>query len=52
MISLIVESKISELSELNLSTKQKQTHSQAKGGEEGWSGNLGLVDVNYRIQNG
>ena len=43
---------------MNLSTKQKQTHSHSEqtcgfqgGGEvgTGWSGSLGLADANYYI---
>ena len=46
------------MAQMNLSTKQKQTHRQrdqtcgwqgrgVKG--EGWSGNSGLIDANYYI---
>ena len=49
------------MAQINLSTKQKDTHGdqtygcQGGGlvlGEEGWSGSLGLVDINYHIWNG
>ena len=44
------------MTQMNLPTKQKQTHRQSnqtcgsqggEGEEEGWTGNLGLVDANY-----
>ena len=47
--------------QMNLSTKQKQTHRhrdqtcgcQGGGKEvEGWIGNMGLVDASFYIQNG
>ena len=59
MISLICG--IQNMTQMNLCTKQKQTHSHREqtcgcqgGGEdgEGWTWNLGLVDANYYIQNG
>ena len=43
---------------MNLSTKQKHIHRHreqtcgcqgGRGGGEGWTGNLGLVDANYYI---
>ena len=45
------------MTQMNLSTKQKQTHRrgeqtcgcQGGGGGEGWSGSLGLADANYYI---
>ena len=46
------------MTQMNLSTKQQQTHRHREqtcgchgGGRlgEGWSGKLGLVDVNYYI---
>ena len=46
------------MTQMNLSTKQKQTHSHSEqtcgfqgGGEvgTGWSGSLGLADANYYI---
>ena len=45
------------MAQINLSTKQKQTHNienrhmVAKGEEEGvgWTGSLGLVEANYHI---
>ena len=42
------------MAQMNLSTKQKQTHGQntlvvAKEEEMGWMGSLGLVDANYYI---
>ena len=49
------------MTQINLTTKQKQTHrhkEQTCGGQgegrvgEGWSGRLGLADVSYYIQNG
>ena len=49
------------MAQMNLSTKQKQTHWHreqtcgCQGGEEmveGWSGSLKLVGANYYIQNG
>ena len=49
---------IYNMTQMNLSTKQKQTHRhrdqacgcQEGGGEgEGWTGSLGLVDANYYV---
>ena len=46
------------MTQINLSTKQKQTHGHreqtggCQGGGEGWSGKLGLADVSYYIWNG
>ena len=49
------------MAQMNLSTKQKQTHRHKDktrgcqgGGEEGewWAGNLELVDADYYIWNG
>ena len=56
MISIIRG--IQNMTQINLSTKQKQTHRrreqicgcQGGGGEgEGWTGSWGLVDANYYI---
>ena len=55
MISLICG--IQNMTQMNLSTKQKQTHRYrektcgAKGESgAGWTGSLGLADTNYYIQ--
>ena len=49
------------MTQTNLSMKQKQTHrhreqtcgrQDGEGVGEGWSERLGLVDVNYCIENG
>ena len=48
------------MTQMNISMKQKETHGhrtdlwlpRRRGLEEGWSGNLGLADVSYYIQNG
>ena len=49
------------MTQMNLSTQQKQTHRhreqtcgcQGGGGwEEGWSGSLGLADANYYTEDG
>ena len=44
------------MAQMNLPTKQKQTHRHREqtggyqgGGGGGWTGNLGLVDANYFI---
>ena len=45
------------MAQINLSTKQKRTHThgeqtcgcQGGRGEMGWTGSLGLVDANYYI---
>ena len=55
MITLICG--IQNMTQMNLSTKQKQTHGHgepscgAKGRSEdvGWMGSLGLIDANYYI---
>ena len=53
--------RIENMTQMNLSVKQKQTHRHREqtwgcqgGGEtgEGWTGSLGLADANYYIQNG
>ena len=52
---------LKKMIQMNLPTKQKQTHRHREqtcvcqgggGAEEGWAGSLGLVDANYYIQNG
>ena len=59
MLSLICG--IENMTQMNLSTKQKQTHRRreqtcgCQGGGvvgEGWSGSLGLADANYYIEDG
>ena len=59
MIALMCE--ISNMTQMNLSTKWKQTHRHreqtcgCQGGEdlgEAWVGSLGLADENYYIWNG
>ena len=55
MISFICG--IENITQMNLSTKQKQTHrlrEQADGCQEitGWSGSLGLADANCYGENG
>ena len=49
------------MAQMNLSTKQKQTHRYREqtcgcqgglGEGEGWTGSLWLVDANYYIENG
>ena len=49
------------MTQMNISTKQKQTHRHkeqtcgcqgGKGVGEGWIGSLGLADANCYIQNG
>ena len=49
---------IENMAQLNLSTKQRKTHSYrdqtcgcqgGEGKEEGWAENLGLVDATYNI---
>ena len=41
------------MTQINLSTKQKQTHrsvvAKGEGEGEGWIGTLGLADANYYI---
>ena len=47
------------MTQMNLSTKEKQTHKHREqtcgcqgGMGEGWIGSLGLADANYYIENG
>ena len=44
------------MTQMNLSTKQKQTHRTwlwlPRGKGEGWGRSLGLADANYYTQNG